>query len=101
MPFRQAHEIVGRIVRAAEASHRSLADLSLDELRAFSPVFEASAVGLSAEQIVAARSLVGGPAPAQAEAQVHAARARTTAQREWVATYAARLPTLESVTTLE
>ncbi len=32
LPFRQAHEIVGRIVRAVEASGRALAEFSLDEL---------------------------------------------------------------------
>ncbi|HEY1298370.1 MAG TPA: argininosuccinate lyase [Chloroflexota bacterium] len=101
VPFRQAHEIVGRIVRSAEASHRGLADFTLDELRAFSPVFESSAVGLKAEQIVGARRVVGGPAPAQVEAQIHAARGRTAAQREWVARATARLPTIDSVTTGE
>jgi argininosuccinate lyase len=101
VPFRQAHEIVGRIVRAAEASGRGLAELSLDELRTFSPVFEPSAVGLRAEQLVDARRVVGGPAPSQVETQLQASRVRTAAQREWVATCRARLPTLYSVTGLE
>jgi argininosuccinate lyase len=97
VPFRQAHEIVGRIVRAAERSNRGLSEFSLEELRAFSPVFEASAVGLRAEQIVAARRVLGGPAPSQVEAQLAAAQERTNATRAWVTEYAARLPTLESV----
>jgi argininosuccinate lyase len=98
VPFRQAHEIVGRIVRAAEDANRGLADFSLDELRAFSPVFEASAVGLRAEHIVGARRVVGGPAPEQVETQLAAARERTGEQKAWVAEYVARLPMLESVT---
>ncbi|MBV9898952.1 MAG: argininosuccinate lyase [Chloroflexi bacterium] len=98
VPFRQAHEIVGRIVRAAEASSRSLADFSLDELRAFSPVFEASAVGLRADQVAAARNIVGGTAPSQVETQLRAAAERMTALRTWVDNAAAKLPTLESVT---
>jgi argininosuccinate lyase len=98
VPFRQAHEIVGRIVRAAEASDRGLADFSLDELHTFSPVFEASAVGLKPEQIVAARQVLGGPAPAGVETQLRAAAERTASHRAWVSEYAARLPTLDSVT---
>jgi argininosuccinate lyase len=98
MPFRQAHEVVGRIVRAAEVSGRSLAAFPLEELRAFSPVFEASAVGLTAEDVVGARRVYGGPAPEQVHAQVEAAAERLAGQRSWVEQYAARLPTVESVT---
>jgi argininosuccinate lyase len=101
VPFRQAHEVVGRIVRAAEASNRGLADFSLDELRTFSPVFEASAVGLKPEQIVQARTVPGGPAPAQVDRQLRAAADCIAAHRAWLAEYAARLPTLESVTSAD
>jgi argininosuccinate lyase len=98
LPFRQAHEVVGRIVRAAEASGRGLADLSLEELRPFSPLFEESAVGQQAGDMVAARRVYGGPAGEQVEAQVRFARARTSSHRAWVEDYAARLPTIASVT---
>jgi argininosuccinate lyase len=98
VPFRRAHEIVGRIVRAAEAAGRSLADFSLDELRAYSPVFEASAVGLRATEMIAARRLYGGPAPEQVRAQLGSAGERIDAHRAWVAEYGGRLPTLESIT---
>jgi argininosuccinate lyase len=98
VPFRQAHEIVGRIVRAAETSDRGLADFSLDELRAFSPVFEASAVGMKAAQIVAARQVSGGPAPGQVERQLRAASECVAGHRAWLTEYSTRLPTLESVT---
>ena len=98
VPFRTAHEIVGRVVRAAEASGRSLADFSLAELRAFSPVFDESAVGLRAEQVAAARDVFGGTAPRQVEAQLRSARERIESHRAWLDEFAARLPTLESVT---
>jgi argininosuccinate lyase len=98
VPFRHAHEIVGRIVRAAESSGRGLADFSLDELRTFAPQFEASAVGLTAHQVVWARRVLGGPAPTQVQAQLRAARQRLAAQRLWIDETSARLPTLESVT---
>jgi argininosuccinate lyase len=98
VPFRKAHEIVGRIVRAVEVSGRSLSSLSLDELREYSPMFETSAVGLEAEQSVSARAVFGGPAPEQVQSQLRYASQRTELHRAWVTEYAARLPTLESVT---
>ena len=98
VPFRQAHEIVGGIVRAAEASGRRLDDFPLDELRAFSPQFEQSAVGLRPADIVAARDVVGGTAPGQVSAQLQFAARRLDESRGWVEEYARRLPTLASVT---
>jgi argininosuccinate lyase len=98
LPFRQAHEIVGHIVRAAEGSGRGLDQFSLDELRAFSALFEASAVGLQPADLVAARDVPGGTAPAQVRTQLLAARARVEGTRRWVAESGQRLPTLQSVT---
>jgi len=40
MPFREAHAITGRVVRAALDQGRDLADFSLEELRTFSDRFE-------------------------------------------------------------
>jgi argininosuccinate lyase len=97
LPFRQAHAVVGRIVRQAEADGRSLADLSLGELRRFSPLFEADAVGLRAEALVAARDLPGGTAPARVRAEAAAARARLAGPEAWLRDRRASLPTLESV----
>jgi argininosuccinate lyase len=98
MPFRQAHEVVGRIVRKVESNGRGLGDLSLEELRAFSPLFDESAVGLQAPAVAAARDVEGGTAPVQVERQAADARARLEPVRAWVAARAAELPTLESVT---
>jgi argininosuccinate lyase len=98
LPFRQAHEIVGHIVRAAEASERRLDDFSLEELQVFSPLFEASAVGLQATDVVAARDGIGGTAPGQVIRQLALARERLEATRQWIDAHAQRLPTVESVT---
>jgi argininosuccinate lyase len=98
LPFRQAHEVVGRIVRAAEVSGRRLDEFSLDELRSFSPLFEASAVNLQPADLVAARDVVGGTAPRQVTLQLDAARSQLDATRGWLNDRASRLPTLESVT---
>ena len=37
LPFRDAHEVVGKTVRHAMAHGKELGELTLDELRAFSP----------------------------------------------------------------
>jgi argininosuccinate lyase len=97
LPFRQAHEVVGRLVKAAETNGRSLGDFSLEELREFSPLFEEAAIGLRATDVVAARQVLGGTAPEQVAAQVAAAHGRQQALVEWVDTNARRLPTLERV----
>jgi argininosuccinate lyase len=98
LPFRQAHEIVGRIVRAAEAGQRRLDSFTLAELQAFSPLFEGSAVGLQAAQVVAARDVIGGTAPHQVAAQLVFARERLEISRAWIESHAQTLPTLERVT---
>jgi argininosuccinate lyase len=97
VPFRKAHEIVGRIVRAAEASGRRLDEFSLQELREFAPEFEESAVGLRPSDLVAARDVFGGTAPGQVEQQLRWAKEAVGASKRWIETAAAKLPTLERV----
>ncbi|RMD71334.1 MAG: argininosuccinate lyase [Gammaproteobacteria bacterium] len=64
VPFRDAHEAVGRAVRyAIEHGRKSLADLSLEELRRFAPVEEDVFQCLTAEGSVASRRHIGGTAP--------------------------------------
>jgi len=73
VPFRDAHEVVARAVRAAEASGRDLADLPLAELQAFSPIIAEDVYAvLTLEGSLAARDHLGGTAPAQVRAPSHA-----------------------------
>ena len=62
-PFREAHRVVGELVRLCEASGRGLRELSLDELRAAHPGFGRDAVGMTVRDALAARDLPGGTAP--------------------------------------
>jgi argininosuccinate lyase len=101
LPFRQAHEVVGRLVRFAEEQGRSLADLSLEELRQFSPDFTEDAVGLRAARMAAARDVPGGTAPSQVRAALEAARTRLDETRAWIATVRARLPAVEALARVE
>jgi argininosuccinate lyase len=77
MPFRDAHEAVGRAVRHGLETGRDLAELSLEELRGFAPALEADVFEvLTLEGSVAARDHLGGTAPRQVRAAVARARAR-------------------------
>ncbi|OYW63900.1 MAG: argininosuccinate lyase [Hydrogenophilales bacterium 16-64-46] len=77
VPFRDAHEVVARAVRAAEAAGRDLADLPLAELQAFSPVIGEDVYAvLTLEGSLAARDHFGGTAPNQVRAASARARAR-------------------------
>jgi argininosuccinate lyase len=77
LPFRDAHGVVARAVRAAEAAGRDLPQFSLEELRAFSPMIEADVFAiLTVEGSLASRDHLGGTAPAQVRAAIARARAR-------------------------
>jgi len=77
--FRDAHEIVGRAVRAGVESGRDLSAMTLDELKAYSPAIDADVFGvLTLEGSVAARNHVGGTAPEQVRAALRRARKRLT-----------------------
>ena len=80
VPFRDAHEIVGRAVRHGVEAGRDLSEMSLDELRDFSETIEKDVFEvLTLEGSVAARNHIGGTAPGQVRAQVAKARERLTA----------------------
>jgi argininosuccinate lyase len=77
MPFRDAHEVIGRIVMFAESEGLQLHELSLEQLRGFSEAFADDAcAATSIEGVVAARDVFGGTAPTQVAAQVDAAGTR-------------------------
>ncbi|MCX8087633.1 MAG: argininosuccinate lyase [Rhodocyclaceae bacterium] len=71
LPFRDAHEAVARAVRLAEAKGCDLAELSLSELQAFSPLIAADVYEvLTVAGALAARDHIGGTAPAQVQAAI-------------------------------
>ena len=64
MPFRNAHEVVGKIVMQAIELGKELEQLSVAELRAFSSLFaEDVHIALSLEQTLKSKSQVGGTSP--------------------------------------
>ena len=77
MPFREAHAVVGAIVRAALAEKRGLEDLELAELRVFSPKFAADVRRwLSLESATARRRAIGGTASANVRKRLAEAEAK-------------------------
>lgn len=77
IPFREAHDITGRSVRAAEAKGTDLDGLSDEELAAIDPrLTPAVRSVLSVEASVASRTSFGGTAPANVRAAIAAARQR-------------------------
>ena len=66
---------MGNLVRTCEQRGCDLTDLTLDDLRAASSLFEADAVGLRPEAAVAARDVPGGTAPARVAVAIEEARA--------------------------
>ena len=76
VPFRDAHEIVGKSVAYGVQTGKDLSEMSLAELQQFSSVIEQDVFAvLTLEGSVAARNHIGGTAPAQVKAAVERARA--------------------------
>ncbi len=80
MPFRQAHDVIGKVLREAERQNKPWTQLSLDDLRAISPVFDNDFhAGLSVEAAIAAKSVPGGTAPDSVRAEIADLQKRITA----------------------
>ena len=80
LPFREAHEVVGKLVLHCIKENKALLDLTLAELKEFSPLFDEDVYeAISILTCVKERNIPGGPAPeavkaAIANAEEHLAR---------------------------
>lgn len=75
IPFRSAHEIVGRIVLYCINNDKSLNELTMEEFREFSPKIEDDVYrAISLESCVSDRRLPGGPAPGSVMASIENGR---------------------------
>ena len=75
LPFRQAHEVVGRVVRHALDEGKALEDLTLAELRHFSPRIDGDVKdAITVEASLRARAATGGTAPAAVRRSLALAR---------------------------
>ena len=64
VPFRDAHAMIGRLVLYCIEQDKAIDELSLDELKAISPVFEQDVFeAVSLETCVNKRMTIGAPGP--------------------------------------
>ena len=80
LPFREAHQAVAELVRRAQAAGKPLGELTLDEYRSCSPLFEEDILSLDVSASIAARDVLGGTAPGRVSRALKEARARLAAQ---------------------
>ncbi|MFE5324090.1 argininosuccinate lyase [Paenibacillus sp. NPDC056579] len=84
LPFRQAHEVIGKTVLYCIQNDKFLLDLTLDEFHQFSPLFEQDIYNvLQPEQVVNARNVYGGTASKQVSAAIARAQAVFEQTNAW------------------
>ncbi|HVG37645.1 MAG TPA: argininosuccinate lyase [Pyrinomonadaceae bacterium] len=80
LPFRDAHETVGRVVLRAIERGVELHELPLDEIREFSPLAEDDVYqALSLDATLRSKTQIGGTSPERVREALAAARARLAA----------------------
>ena len=63
LPFRQAHDVIGKVLREAERQNKPWTQLSLEDVQQISPLFEKDFLsGLTVEKAIETKSVPGGTA---------------------------------------
>ncbi len=76
LEFRKAHEVIGRIVVYAIEQGKELAELTIDECRRFSPLFDEDIFeAISLESSLAGKKQTGGTAPEHVKQELAKAKA--------------------------
>lgn len=76
IPFREAHKIVGQMVRDCIRTGKTLQQMSVEELKAYSPGFDEDVlVALDARRSASLKTSPGGTAPERVREQISLARA--------------------------
>lgn len=89
VPFRLAHEHIGKAVQMCLQKHCELQDLSLEELRSVNPKFDQDFYAcLKVESVLAIHDVPGGTAPARVRQAMADARHRIESIREEVHAHA-------------
>ena len=77
VPFREAHEIVGKVSRAAEREGKSIREMPIARLKEFSPVFDSNVgTALTLESALARHGILGGTAPGAVRAALENFKSR-------------------------
>jgi argininosuccinate lyase len=84
VPFRQAHEVMGRIIREAERTQEPWTTMPLSKLKTFSPLFESDLQrALTLEAALESCDVPGGTAPARVREAIARCRNRL---EQWTGT---------------
>ena len=97
LPFREAHHVVGAIIRDHGAG---FARLSAEQLAPYHPLLAEQAPRLTARASVQARDIVGGTGPRQVTAALRRARREHERASARLAGGRTKLPTVETLTQL-
>ena len=80
VPFRQAHEVIGKLVAYSIEENRPFGELTVEEFQRFSPAFEPDVKAcLNLETAMQARQGIGAPSPQNVKAQLARWRAALNA----------------------
>ncbi len=80
LPFREAYDVVARLVRYASSQQKELSQLTLEEYQSFSPLFGQDVYVITAESSIEARDVIGGTAFRQVAMQI--ARVKKIIERD-------------------
>jgi argininosuccinate lyase len=79
LPFRQAHDLIGEVLREAERQGKPWTQLSLEDLKKISPLFEQDFLAApSVETSIATKAVPGGTAPEQVRSAIAELQKRVT-----------------------
>jgi argininosuccinate lyase len=85
LPFRNAHEVIGKIVLYCIEQKKYLLDLSIEEYLQFSPLFDEQIYHvLHPEQVVNARNVFGGTAKPQVVQAIERAVVLLKQSNDWI-----------------
>jgi argininosuccinate lyase len=79
LPFRQAHDLIGKVLREAERQGKPWTQLSLEDVQKISPLFEQDFLAApSVESSIATKAVPGGTAPDQVRSAIAELQNRIT-----------------------
>ncbi|NQX61899.1 argininosuccinate lyase [Paenibacillus qinlingensis] len=85
LPFRQAHEVIGKTVLYCIQNKKYLLDMSIEEFKTFSELFESDIYAvLQPEQVVNARNVFGGTASNQVSEAIGRAEQVLAESQAWL-----------------
>src|SRR5690606_21519465 len=97
VPFREAHEIVGKLVARCIQEGTTLEELPPGEWFEVADVFRENPPVVTLEASVNARNVPGGTAPVQVAAACAASREESAARRQEVQAWRDSIPSLETL----